>query len=207
MGGEARVPDWSVSEAWALFQDVAEHWNRSLREKGEVPSEIIRHAFLCAELVLRAYCRPKNWGADGRPTESLPIQLAEVIANQIRYLVVGKCPEPIAVLTGRGQPGIGPHENKDIALAVAYVKAAKRGDIQDGTPVRTICRLYGVDASTARRWQRERAYVEPEMFWPNATAASRPGLLEQSMRTAALAYRSEGHGRVARLSRLQAEKP
>ena len=207
MGGEARVPDWSVSEAWALFQDVAEHWNCSLREKGEVPSEIIRHAFLCAELVLRAYCRPKNWGADGRPTESLPIQLAEVIANQIRYLVVGKCPEPIAVLTGRGQPGIGPHENKDIALAVAYVKAAKRGDIQDGTPVRTICRLYGVDASTARRWQRERAYVEPEMFWPNATAASRPGLLEQSMRTAALAYRSEGHGRVARLSRLQAEKP
>jgi hypothetical protein len=207
MGGEPRVPDWSVSETWALFQDVAEHWNRSLRETGEVPSEIIRHAFLCAQLVLRAYWRPKNWGKDGRPTESLPRELAHLIANQIGYLVVGKCPAPIAILTGRGQPGIGPHEDKDIALAVAYVKAARRSDIQDRSPVKTICRLYGVDASTARRWQRDRAYVEPEMFWPNATAASRPGLLEQSMRTAALAYRSEGHGRAARLSRLQAEKP
>ena len=33
MGGEARVPDLSVSEAWAKFQDAAEHWDGSLHEK------------------------------------------------------------------------------------------------------------------------------------------------------------------------------
>ena len=207
MGGEARVPDWSVSEAWTLFQDAAGHWDRSLHQKGEVPAEIIRHVFLCAELVLRAYCRPKNWESQARPAEPLPVQLAAVIANQIRYLAVGKCPEPIAVLTGRGQPGVGPHEDRDIGLAVAYVKAAKRGDIQDRSPVKTVCRLYGVDDSTVRRWRRANSHAEPEVLWPNATAESRPGLLETSMRTTALAYRFEGHGRVPRLSRLQAEKP
>ncbi len=153
-----------VKDAFELYNAAAREWDACLKSDGKVPKEVVSRVFECAHLVLRAYCRPSNWASFEAPQEHVPIQLAHLIANQIGYIVSGKCPDPIALLTGRGAPGVGPHESKDIGIAVAYIKAAKSGDIKDKAPVKRIARLFGVTTGAVGKWQRKHASTEPNDF-------------------------------------------
>lgn len=199
----------SVSEAYELVREAMRAWDAMLLENKPVPKEIISLVFERVELVLRTYCRPKNWpnapdaenGCIGSPVEHMPVQLADLIANQIRYITAGKCPDPIAQLTGRGAPGTGLHEAQDIGIAVAYIKAAKEGLIDNHAPVKTVARLYGVHQGTVRKWQRSHPYVEPSDFYSFASEAERPPLLDSGMRKAATRYRIAGRGAQGRFER------
>ena len=124
-----------------------------------------------------------------------------MIANQIQYIVAGKYPEPIAQLTGRGSPGVGPHESRDIGIAVAYIKAAKSGDIKDRAPVKRIAQLFGVTPGAVRKWQRKYDFAEPNDFFPHVPPSELLTLIEKEMRQAALHYRSAGRGSQGRFDR------
>lgn len=197
---QPKVP--SVAEAYESLREAMQAWDARLLENKPVPKEIVSLVFERAELVFRAYLHPKNWpnasdvGSDsiGLPVQHMPVQLARFVANQIAYIIAGKCPEPIADLTGRGAPGTGPHEAHDIRIAVAYIKAAKVGSIDNRAPVKTVASLYGVHQGTVRKWQRRFSHVEPSDFYFFASETERPPLLESGMRKAATKYRRAGRG-------------
>ncbi len=197
----------SVAEAFELFRDASRSWDAALAQGTPVPTPVVSHAFRCAELVLRAYLKPANWpgthdgrsGYAGSPEHHIPLQLVYLIANQIRYITSGKCPEPIAQLTGRGAPGIGPLEAQDIGVAVAYIRAVKQGLIRNRAPVKTIARLYGVTDGAVRKWQRKMPWVQPIDFHP--FQPFEPHALEQQMRKSAERYRMAGRGAKARFDR------
>jgi hypothetical protein len=190
-----------VRDAFELYKAAARESDACLKSDGTVPKEVISRVFEGAHLVLRAYCRPSNWPSFDAPQEHLPIQLAHSIANQIQYIVAGKCPEPIAQLTGRGSPGVGPHESRDIGIAVAYIKAAKSGDIKDRAPVKRIAQLFGVTHGAVRKWQRNYAFAEANDFFPHVSSSERLTLIKNEMRKAALRYRSTGRGSQGRFGR------
>ena len=88
-----------VKDALELYREAVREWDSCLKNDGEVPKEVVSRAFRCAHLVLRAYCLPSNWESPEAPREHVPIELAHLIANQIGYIVSGKCPDPIKDLT------------------------------------------------------------------------------------------------------------
>ena len=90
-----------VRDAVELYNEAIREWDACLTNDGEIPKEVVSRVFERAHLVLRAYCLPSNWPTFESPREHVPITLAEVIANQIGYIAAGKCPDPIALLTGR----------------------------------------------------------------------------------------------------------
>lgn len=194
-----------VASAFKVYRDAIQHWDAELRATGKVSPEVVAEVFECAEFVLRSYCLPENQGKDGNPVEPLPITLVSRIADQIRYITAGKCPAPIAALTGRGNPGVGPHEDHDIGIAVAYIQLAKDTKIGDSSPVKTISRLYGVDRSTVRKWQRRLAHIEPTVFWPYATPEARTHRISESMRLSAKRYRFAGRGAIGRYENCQVD--
>jgi hypothetical protein len=103
----------SFEEQW---QNAANIYNAHLESEGVAPVDVVRNLFAQTEHVLRAYLRPSNWDKDGYPKKHLPPAVAEAIANQIRYIVNGKCPDPINDLTGRGRGGVGTSELKIWAM-------------------------------------------------------------------------------------------
>ena len=192
-----------VKDAFELYSAAAREWDACLKNDGAVPKEVVSRVFRCAQRVLLAYCRPSNWASFDAPEEHVPIQLAHLMANQIGYIVAGKCPRPIAQLTGRGAPGVGPHELGDIGVAVAYIKAAKSGDIKDRAPVKRIAQLFGVKPGAVRKWQRKYASTEPNDFFPHVSFSERLTLIENEIRHAARRYREFGRGSQARFDRWQ----
>lgn len=190
-----------VKDAFELYNAAVREWDACLKSEGKVPKEVVSRVFKCVNLVLRAYCLPSNWASSDAPREHVPIQLAHLIANQIGYIVAGKCPEPIAQLIGRGAPGVGPHESRDIGIAVAYIKAVKSKDIKDSAPVTRIAQLFGVTRGAVRKWQRKYAFTEPSDFFPHASFSERLTLIENEIRKAARRYREEGRGSQGRLDR------
>lgn len=178
-----------VADAFFIFQDRAALWDRYVRAGETPPLEVMRDVFACAELVLRIYISKSSQSG-----ESFPITLAHLIANQIKYIAVGKLPNPIEALTGRGPPGVGFHEGRDRAIAVAYIKAARAGLINDSAPVTTVCRCYGVTDGAARKWQRKYDFVEIADFYPGVTDSERASLLVKAMKLAGKVYRLRGRG-------------
>src|SRR5262249_6235220 len=101
-----------------IFRAKAALSDRYIMKGERPPIEVVRQVFAAAALVLKTYA-----GRSSQSGEGFPVVLADRIANQIQYIVAGKLPGPIADLTGRGRPGIGPHEERDFAIAVVYIKA------------------------------------------------------------------------------------
>jgi hypothetical protein len=138
----------SFEEQW---RNAANIYNAYITSGDVVPVDVVRNLFAQTEHVLWNYLRPDNWRA-GLPQKHLPPEVAEAIARQIRYIVNGKCPDPISDLTGRGRGGSGTRETEDIGYAVAYLELVERGEITDPAPTQHIARLYRVpDALSAER--------------------------------------------------------
>lgn len=91
-----------------------------------------------------------------------PLDLYLDLGSVLGHLAVGEIPAAIEGVRTRGQTAPGPREAADIALAVAYIKAAREGLMHEGTrieivdraPVKKITELFGVHSSTVRDWQR-----------------------------------------------------
>lgn len=102
---------------------------------------------------------PRQIATGNNPTPP-PANLASIMADFCGYLAVGKMPEPMSDAISEGRTSVGPQENRDIGLAVAYHKAAKHGiihndiivKIQNSKPTETICKNFGVKPSTVRKW-------------------------------------------------------
>ena len=191
----------SVLGAYRLYKRMAKLVAISFKKEGHVPRELTSQLFHHANLVLTAYCHPSNRNNDGGPREAIPVEFAHTIAEQVRWILSGKLPDPIADLIQRGAPGIAPQERRDIGIAVAYMKLAEAGEIDDQAPVTNIAKLFGVDPETPRRWKNKNKkyrHVEPTDFFPGVTPEERIHLIEDEIIRAAKRYRSGGRGAQAR---------
>lgn len=190
-----------VKDAWEVFQRIAVDWDSCLR-KGETPDhELLERMFAGFELVFRAYCLPQNFPdgyPEGRAVEDFPIPLAHYVANQIAYIKAGYLPAPIKEIIRPGSPEIGPHEKKDIGLAVAYIKAVRAKKITDKHPVKTITKFYGVTDRAVRRWQNKYSFVDPSDYFPNTTDKERGAFIARSMKKAGVRYKQVGRGSIGR---------
>jgi len=80
------------------------------------------------------------------------------------YLAIGQLPGPIYDARREGRRSPGPDELRDIGWAVVYRQASRpeginhNGEnirVRDATPVKTLARLFKVDANTVRGWVRD----------------------------------------------------
>jgi hypothetical protein len=119
---------------------------------GKPQAPALARAYFAAWVNLLKFHHPISWNSK---STQLPPDLAAMLTGLFGYLAVGQIPRPIAdAAAGSGRRGIGPTERKDIQTAVDYVEAAKRGNILDRSPVKTICEHYGVGRSTVQGWKR-----------------------------------------------------
>lgn len=112
------------------------------------------------EQVLSAYVRQATGGNTLSP---VPTELLSVLSTTAGYLAVGTTPLVIEVVTAPGRAEIGPTEKRHIEYAAAYIKAAILGKIDDPKYNKTIRILYGVAATTVRRWAGMK--ISPDIEW------------------------------------------
>lgn len=146
-----------------------------------------------AVCLLRAYCEPRNWpdGPEGQPKEKIPLVFAHVIANQLEYVSIGRIPGMMQWSQKRGyEPG--PHEKRDIGYAVAYIKAARAGEIIDHSPIKSVAAAYGATPRTVKRWQVTYAFTEPSHFFPDSPSSERGVMLSEAMRKHGERYQLAG---------------
>jgi len=191
----------SLKKAHDDFRECCAAWQKAIDSDEQVPAEIIRATFVHLIMVLRIYCLPQNWNSLGKPREHLPLTLVYLLANKLQYIEAGELPAEIALLTSRGRPSAGPHEQRDIGLAVATMKLAERGLLDIKAPTKHIAKVYGIDERTARRWKSQFSWVEPEHFFPATDDKSRPELIKDEADRAGHRYRKAGRSHVAQASR------
>ncbi|MBM4073846.1 MAG: hypothetical protein FJ271_33750 [Planctomycetes bacterium] len=162
-----------------------------------------RDFFAFASLVLRAYCLPKNWpdGADGTPREHVPLTLVNFVANQFDYLTTGRLPEPMADALKQGRHAAGPDEKRDMAIAAAYIAAARAGQVDDSSPIQTVARTYGIDPRTVKGWRKALSWVSPSDFFPQKPPHEHGSLMRQAMLDAGNRYSIAGRSAKAVLKR------
>ena len=121
--------------------------------EGKSTAPRLAREFFGAWARLMKFYHPLPSGTDD--PVGLPPDLAAMLHGLFGYLGVGHIPDPILdAAKGAGRRSIGPVERRDIETAVAYVRAAKRGEIDDKSPVQTICVQYEVGRSTVQGWLR-----------------------------------------------------
>ena len=109
-------------------------------------------------------------------------------------LIAGKIPDDVSPLVKRrGAPKIGPDEQKDIGLAVAYVKAARSKLIKDHSPIETVAKKFKVTHRAASRWASELSWIEPVMFLDGIPTAEYASVLLERFSQAAKRYSELGH--------------
>lgn len=200
------APENSVAAALLIYRNAAKD-ARTFLEKGNTPDrKTFQEVFRAAESVLWAYCLPQNIDSDGRPIEYFPIDLAGSLAWHIGYIRTGHLPSTIKDMLRPGSPGVGPHERNDIALAVAYIVAARQGIIVDRHPSKSISELYGVTTRGVRKWQEKYKGTEPSDFYPNIDAPDFEELLNRDVKEAGLRYQQGGRGSQGRVDFPRANK-
>lgn len=184
----------TVDGCFSLFRTASARLQTAL-ESGSADQigEASRQWFQFATLTFRAYCRPENWpnGTLSQPKEALPLVLASVVANQIEYLSIGRITGMMDWARKRGNEP-GPHENRDIGYAVAYIKAVRAGLITDPSPLKSVASAYGANLRTVKRWQAKYEFVLPTDFFPDAQDSERGALLDVAMREHGERYRLAG---------------
>jgi hypothetical protein len=147
-------------------------------------------------LVFDRYQHDENWRR-GRPEDeasvtalpafALPPIVARNMSRLFWTLSTGEIPEPILDVTGPGRAETGPYETMGQMSAAIYVQAAKRGVINDPSPVKTAAEAYGVSRETVRKWCN--AYPDVDQ-----RADQNPELVEKEMRKAGQLYQRVGRG-------------
>jgi hypothetical protein len=152
------------------------------------------------------YASTTNWRdfyhpdyEEGRPRFALPSGAAMFIASCAGVLQVGAAPAVVDRVKGRGRTAPTPAERHDIAVAAAYVQAAKLKLIDDGRFVSTVCEAYGIGRSTVNDWVRTAPAFDRDMW-------ALPGELLDAFERAARRYRDVGRSESA-LRRRQRKRP
>ncbi len=104
------------------------------------------------------------------PGLQFPHEISWFVADAFSELLAGGEPESWKVIrhTGKreGAPRRAAPERSHISAAVTYIKAARQGLINDKSPQKTVCEVFGVAASTVRGWCAEDTfkYVNPSQL-------------------------------------------
>jgi len=151
-------PSWR-----ALFEQEVAARDRLARltlDGSRPHGKIVRSWWKRVQELLEAYAVAV---ARGTRPEPPPAELAGILSNLAGYLAIGQLPGPISNARREGRRSPGPDELRDIGWAVVYRQASRPEGINhngesirvpDATPVKTLARLFEVDANTVRGWVR-----------------------------------------------------
>lgn len=127
-------------------------------------------------LILHCYNRPGNWNGATRlhgsggwsaPRFAFPPALAKALGNQAMYLHSGDVPATITDVKGKGRTAPGPHESRDMAVAVAFVASVRAGESSGiRAPVKSTAEAYGISVRTLQKWINEMTWVSKDDFGP-----------------------------------------
>lgn len=155
--------------------------------------EAARSYWQAVALVCHCYNRPGNWpggaASDVRdapaPRFAFPPTLARVLGNQAQYLHVGNVNAMLTDVAGKGRASPGPHEKRDMAVAVAYVAAVRAGDIALNAPIKSVAQAFGIKVRTLQKWIQE-------MTWVSKGDFGAPAKLQAQFESSANNYRAAG---------------
>jgi hypothetical protein len=155
-----------------------------------------RRFWACFALMFACYHRPSNW-PDGFPQDATTLGrhpryalspvLAKMLSSWSQYLAAGDIPHPMLDVKGPGRPGIGPHERRHQATAVAYIAAVRADLIDDPHPVKSTAGAFRVTERAVQKWLAEYSYVRASDFGP-------PDALIEAFKQAASIYGVHGRG-------------
>lgn len=155
-------------------------------------------------LLMACYNRPQNW-PNGRPVDASTLGalprfaispvLAKIIGNQAMYLANGEVPASITDVRGKGRTAPGPHETRDMAVAVAFVASVRAGEtVGIRAPIKTTAEAYGISVRTLQKWTKTMTWVSKDDFGP-------PGALRVQFDKSAENYRAAGRSASALVAR------
>lgn len=113
-----------------------------------------------------------------------PRDLLETLSGLAGEFATGRIPEPVKDAVLRGNKLHGPQTRRDIAWAIAYIDAAKRGEIQDHHHNKTVGQQYGVSTTTVSKWVTGR-----DEICEGLDLSGSPEEIEKRMRRAGEYYR------------------
>jgi hypothetical protein len=92
---------------------------------------------------------------DGEREVRLPVEAIGRVAKLLESLSGGHLPDAVkAAISMNGHPEYRLSERRDIAFAIFYIDAAKKGDIPDRAYNKTVAEAFGVDRTTVQNWVR-----------------------------------------------------
>ncbi len=158
-------------------------------------------------LLMACYNRPQNW-PNGRPFNAstieisprfaIPPVLAKIIGNQAMYLHSGDVPAMFTDVKGKGRTAPGPHESRDMAVAVAFVASTRAGETSGiSAPTKFTAEAYGISVRTLQKWINEMTWVSKDDFGP-------PDKLRAQFDKSAQNYRAAGRSASALVARARA---
>jgi hypothetical protein len=192
---------FSLAEARLLWEKAVRHLKAARNLGPNPPNRFVKAVFQASSLVLAAYSHPANW-IEGTPKEHIPRELARAIVHHIDMIVAGKVPDSIQDCIAAHRTSVGPQELHDIQWAVLYLKAVKKGLIQDRAPIKTVAKAFGVVDRTVKAWNSKHKSLNLDVglrYVPQAEAPSQH--VTKEMRKAADRYRVRGRSSTAIRSR------
>jgi hypothetical protein len=157
-----------MERRWQTLLSTEEQARRAVHQHGGVPDsdERLRRWWLSVHDALWEYLRIV--AVDREAPEPPPVGMLELVARIAKDLAAGRVPDIVKQSAKRGRPGPSYGENRDILIAVAYMRAAgpdgleHQGDrirIKDPDPVERIHLWYGAAKRTIREWRQK---LEPD---------------------------------------------
>ena len=118
-----------------------------------------------------------------------PPPMAEYLWELVSELLAGGTPETLQAIARGGAPSLSAVRWNYILAAVCYIKACKKGLIEDKSPNKTVRQYFGVSASTVRDWcQDKRNDLDPESL-PIPESCDLVEFLRKEMEAAGANYR------------------
>jgi len=137
------------------FTRCVEYQQRSTATKRE-KSDVVREWWGLANQMLRLFVRAHDeFGCDLKP---IPALLLDRLGSVAEELSNGVIPEFVEYVRGGGRPRRR-GERIDQAVAILYLEAVGRGEIEDRHPNKTVRQAYNVTAQAVRNWVKQRESI------------------------------------------------
>ncbi len=135
----------------AAFQHLCSFYDDKQYVKTHEKSKATKEWWLLVNAILWMQIRTKaQLNHDLYPA---PIKMLARMANIAEELSSGLVSTIISDVSG-GRP-LWRAERHDIAYGVAYIKAVRRGELEDRSPNKTVRQAYDVTARTVQRWMHK----------------------------------------------------
>lgn len=175
-----------LDEEKRLFTRLCE-LDRANPEKTPEKSRELRNWWRLANAILWTMTRTK--AQHGVDLEPFPAFTLGRIAHLAEELSNGHVPTFVTD-AAKGGRALWRKERHHIACAVLYVEGAKRGELQDRSPNKTVREIYGVTKTTVQQWLKNRDAICVGV--PYSRLA--PEQLAKKMRECGEIYRRIGRG-------------